>query len=77
MSDIDSPILDFYPLDFEIDMNGRAFEWQGVAILPFIDEKRLREAIVGLDETFTEEQEERNSLGTFITNFTVLRPDRA
>ena len=37
----DSPVRDFYPIDFETDLNGKQMEWEAVVLIPFIDEERL------------------------------------
>ena len=63
MTDADSPIIDFYPEHFDIDMNGKRMAWQGVALLPFIDQKRLLDAMAPRYDDLTEEEVKRNSLG--------------
>lgn len=32
----DSPLADFYPPEFAVDMNGKRNPWEGVALLPFV-----------------------------------------
>lgn len=58
-----SPIIDFYPTTFQIDMNGKRMVWQGVALLPFIDEKRLLEAMAMEYPNLTEAEIQRNKWG--------------
>jgi 5'-3' exoribonuclease 1 len=36
-----SPIIDFYPTDFALDMNGKKQDWEAVVKIPFIDQERL------------------------------------
>ncbi|XP_039638120.1 5'-3' exoribonuclease 2 [Perca fluviatilis] len=64
MSSPDSPIIDFYPDDFAIDLNGKKYAWQGVALLPFVDERRLRAALADVYADLTPEEVRRNSLGS-------------
>lgn len=45
MSDATSPIIEFYPTEFEQDMNGKRAEWEAVVKIPFIDIVRLRTAL--------------------------------
>ena len=41
MTDANSPIHDFYPTDFSVDLEGKRNDWEGVVLIPFIDEARL------------------------------------
>ncbi|KAH8305480.1 hypothetical protein KR018_010062 [Drosophila ironensis] len=63
MSSPSSPIIDFYPEDFKIDLNGKKFAWQGVALLPFVDETRLFKALVPYYDQLTGEEVKRNKQG--------------
>jgi len=63
MTSPDSPIIDFYPRDFELDMNGKKQEWEAVVKIPFIDEKRLLDAMKTKDMHLTTDEKVRNEFG--------------
>jgi 5'-3' exonuclease len=73
MNDDDSPILNFYPKNFKMDLNGKKNLWEGVVLLPFIDEKKLLEAIcsVGKKDELNSEEKIRNCFGKDIVFFSV------
>ncbi len=73
MTDPDSPIIDFYPRDFELDMNGKKMDWEAVVKIPFIDERRLLTAKKPKDAMLSAEEKERNEFG--VTLKFVHSPD--
>ncbi|KAI7907648.1 XRN 5'-3' exonuclease N-terminus-domain-containing protein [Cokeromyces recurvatus] len=66
MTDPDSPIISFYPTEFEVDMDGKKWEWQGVVKLPFINTKQLLEAMNTVYDQLNDEEKQRNSVGPSI-----------
>eukprot|EP00168_Porphyra_purpurea_P019920 TRINITY_DN8135_c0_g1_i1.p1 TRINITY_DN8135_c0_g1~~TRINITY_DN8135_c0_g1_i1.p1 ORF type:complete len:294 (+),score=66.16 TRINITY_DN8135_c0_g1_i1:413-1294(+) len=44
-----SPVIDFYPPDFEVDPNGKRNAWEAVVLIPFIDADRLLESVGAID----------------------------
>ncbi|KAI7974680.1 hypothetical protein EIK77_003828 [Talaromyces pinophilus] len=63
MTSPESPIIDFYPRDFELDMNGKKMEWEAVVKIPFIDEKRLLPAMATKEHLLSPEERARNEFG--------------
>ncbi|KAL8968080.1 MAG: hypothetical protein Q9183_002637 [Haloplaca sp. 2 TL-2023] len=63
MTNPDSPIIDFYPRDFELDMNGKKMDWEAVVKIPFIDEKRLLSAMEPKNQLLSQDERDRNEFG--------------
>lgn len=56
MTEPESPIVDFFPTNFGLDLNGKRFTWQAVILLPFLDEPRLLKVL----QPYLEKVEEEN-----------------
>ena len=62
-----SPIADFYPTTFAVDMEGKRAEWEGVVLICFIDETRLLQAEATITQgRLTAEERARNKLGDIL-----------
>lgn len=59
-----SPIGDFYPDKFETDLNGKKNDWEAVVKIPFIDEKRLLNAMKTKESMLSKAEKKRNSFGS-------------
>ena len=72
----DSPISDFYPENFQIDMNGKKNIWEGIVLLPFIEQEKLLEEIKKnrTKSKFLFEEKARNCFAKYVifySNFDV------
>jgi 5'-3' exoribonuclease 1 len=79
MTDPNSPIIDFYPRDFELDMNGKKMDWEAVVKIPFIDEKRLLDGMATKNDLLSDDEKARNDFGvalkfTYSENLDFLYP---
>merc|ERR1711862_502311 len=65
MTDPESPLMEFYPREFATDANGNRNKWEAVALIPFLDRKRLKEVLeeVMEDGAMTEAELRRNRRG--------------
>jgi len=61
-----SPLIDFYPVDFGLDLNGKRFTWQAVVLLPFIDEPRLLRILAPLLARLKLHEKMRNRHGEIL-----------
>ncbi|CAG9863353.1 unnamed protein product [Phyllotreta striolata] len=66
MTDEHSKIIDYYPQDFECDLNGKKQAWEAVVKIPFIDEKLLLNAMSTCNDNLTEDEKQRNSHGPML-----------
>ncbi|XP_045764517.1 5'-3' exoribonuclease 1 isoform X1 [Maniola jurtina] len=66
MTDEDSPIVHYYPLHFETDLNGKKNDWEAVVLIPFIDETNLLSAMSPCYQRLTEEEMKRNMHGPML-----------
>ncbi|XP_068754427.1 5'-3' exoribonuclease 1-like isoform X2 [Montipora capricornis] len=74
-----SEIIDYYPVKFKTDLNGKQHEWEAVVLIPFIDECKLLNAMSPLYARLTEEELNRNKhcpclLYTYDPNLSVSVP---
>lgn len=60
MHNKNSPIIDFYPKNILLDINGEPFAWMGVNLIPFIEEDRIKEVVSLNAKYFNETDSNRN-----------------
>jgi 5'-3' exonuclease len=71
MTDPDSPIIDFYPSQFNIDTHGVRFMRSATTLLPFIDASRLKRATRSLNERLSLDELQRNTPGENVVFFNM------
>lgn len=66
MTQATSKVIDYYPADFETDLNGKKQDWEAVVLIPFIDENRLIDAMSDCEGELTENERARNIHGPML-----------
>lgn len=74
MNDPLSELSEFYPSTFKIDLNGKQKAWQGVALLPFIQQDKLLKASERLELKLNEKDKVRNMFGHTLLFFSNTHP---
>lgn len=64
LMEIDSPIGEFYPVHFDIDLNGKKNDWEAVVHIPFIKEDLLVNAMQSKIHLLNKEEKNRNQFGS-------------
>jgi hypothetical protein len=65
MSDPESPMVEYYPQDFEVDANGKRNAWECIVRIPFINESLLMDSVNKIDHlnVLTDAERLRNAPG--------------
>lgn len=66
MTDSNSSLIEYYPVDFETDLNGKKQEWEAVVLIPFIDETKLLAAMKETAHLLTDSEKKRNVHGPML-----------
>lgn len=59
MTTPESPLSEFYPPDFAVDLNGKRNDWECVVCIPFIEEGLLLDVVSGINHTQALSRSER------------------
>lgn len=63
LTSVDSPIADFYPIDFDMDLEGKKNEYEAVILLPHVDPQRIRDVFRAVEDQLSEYDRKRNKTG--------------
>ena len=64
-------LKEYFPLDFDIDLNGRALPWEAACLIPFCDEKIFieQETQMLASQPLSLEEKTRNQIYFFFKSF--------
>ena len=63
MTNYDSPIIEYYPINYKLETLNKMFYWQCHPLLPRIDDSKIKKIIENTD--FSEEEKKRNQLSNY------------
>ena len=64
-----SPIKEFYPKEFEVDVSGKRREWEGIVILPMVNLTKVQEEYDRVKNQIDDRDKRRNRIGNTLSYF--------
>ncbi|XP_074599461.1 5'-3' exoribonuclease pacman [Brevipalpus obovatus] len=63
MTEESSPLIDYFPENFALDLDGKQHSWEAVVVIPFIDEVKLLSATKSCENKLSEGDKKQNKHG--------------
>lgn len=63
MTEASSPLIDYFPENFALDLDGKQHSWEAVVVIPFIDEVKLLSATRACENELSEGDRKQNKHG--------------
>lgn len=63
LNDKNSPIIEYYPKEFIIDISGKRAEWEGIVVLPIIEMRKIVDVHNQVEKLVDEKNRKRNKFG--------------
>jgi 5'-3' exonuclease len=63
MNSLHSPLIHYYPIDFELEYYGKRLRWEVHPKIPMVDPVELRQTLNGIEKQLSVEEQQRGTIG--------------
>ena len=74
ITDENSPLKEYYPSNFKVDLSGKKNEWEGIVILPILNYENIKLEYFNSIENVRKQDLKRNIIGKSFIYFVINKP---